>query len=148
MSDAGGNVPNFSLAALQAMPIPPVGGALAGFDVASNYKGVLAPGVTRRSTPYGEESPMPWANFAPRFGLAWQPLHSNRLVVRSGYGWFYQRVNANFLFGPNNVLPPNVATVGGTGTSNALATFAVPFTGISPLGWVPPTPFTNLRVTL
>jgi len=28
-------------------------------------------------------------NFAPRLGLAWAPLHSNRLVVRAGYGIFY-----------------------------------------------------------
>ena len=147
MSDEYGNVPNFNLADLQQMPIPPAGGTLVGFNVASNYRGTIPAGVVRRSTPYGQETSMPWANFAPRVGVAWQPLQSSRFVVRSGYGWFYQRVNGNFLFGPNNVLPPNVATVGGTGTSNALATFAVPFTGISPLGWVPRTPFTNLRVT-
>jgi len=28
-------------------------------------------------------------NVAPRLGLAWMPLHSNRLVVRAGYGLFY-----------------------------------------------------------
>jgi Carboxypeptidase regulatory-like domain len=28
-------------------------------------------------------------NIAPRFGLAWTPLRSNRLVVRAGYGIFY-----------------------------------------------------------
>jgi len=152
MSDEYGNVPNFSLAALQQMLIPPVSGTLVGFDVASNYRGEFGPvppGVRRRSTPYGQESAMPWANFAPRVGLAWQPLSSNRLVVRSGYGWFYQRVNGNFLFGPNNVLPPDVATVGGFGTANALSTLAVPFPPayISPLGWVPRTPFTSLQAT-
>jgi len=28
-------------------------------------------------------------NIAPRFGLAWTPLRSNRVVVRAGYGIFY-----------------------------------------------------------
>ena len=48
---------------------------------------------------------MPLGLFGPRVGFAWQPLSSNRLVVRAGYGMVYQRVNGNFLFGPNNTLP-------------------------------------------
>jgi len=28
-------------------------------------------------------------DFAPRIGIAWRPLHTDRLVVRSGYGIFY-----------------------------------------------------------
>ena len=30
-------------------------------------------------------------NFAPRFGFAYRPLDSNRLVVRGGYGFYYGR---------------------------------------------------------
>ncbi len=30
-------------------------------------------------------------NFSPRFGFAYRPLDSNRLVVRGGYGFFYGR---------------------------------------------------------
>jgi hypothetical protein len=30
-------------------------------------------------------------NFAPRFGFAWTPLASNKLVVRGGYGFFFAR---------------------------------------------------------
>lgn len=57
---------------------------------------VLAPG-----TPWDLKSlhkaPTPstlrsdWNNVAPRIGLAWQPGFSSRLVVRAGYGIFYER---------------------------------------------------------
>ncbi len=33
-------------------------------------------------------------NFAPRFGFAWSPLLSRRLVIRGGYGLFYARTPA------------------------------------------------------
>lgn len=36
-------------------------------------------------------------NFQPRLGFAWQPLPSNRFVVRGGYGMFYDRPSAAFI---------------------------------------------------
>lgn len=36
-------------------------------------------------------------NFAPRFGFAWTPLDSNRLVIRGGYGVFFDRPSAAFI---------------------------------------------------
>ncbi|MBK9708777.1 MAG: TonB-dependent receptor [Acidobacteria bacterium] len=36
-------------------------------------------------------------NFAPRFGFAWRPTESDRLVVRGGYGLFYGRTPAIML---------------------------------------------------
>lgn len=36
-------------------------------------------------------------NFAPRFGFAYSPLDSNRIVVRGGYGIFFDRPSAAFI---------------------------------------------------
>ena len=36
-------------------------------------------------------------NFAPRIGFAYSPLESNRLVLRGGYGMFYDRPSAAFI---------------------------------------------------
>jgi hypothetical protein len=51
------------------------------------------PGVVRfagvdgwPTQPYGTD----WNNFGPRVGFAWRPLGSNRWVVRSGYGIFFE----------------------------------------------------------
>jgi hypothetical protein len=48
-------------------------------------------------------------DFAPRFGFVYQPDFSSKLVVRGGYGIFYQVPNVNY-FGDNS--PPNHGATG------------------------------------
>ncbi len=48
-------------------------------------------------------------DFGPRFGFAYQPKSSSKLVVRGGYGIFYQVPNVNY-FGDN--VPPNGGATG------------------------------------
>jgi len=38
-----------------------------------------------------------WKNFAPRLGIAWRPAHSDRFVIRTGFGLFYDTSNYNYL---------------------------------------------------
>ncbi|HEY4710168.1 MAG TPA: TonB-dependent receptor [Candidatus Acidoferrales bacterium] len=47
----------------------------------------------------------PWDDFGPRIGAAWQPF-GDRLVIRAGYGIFYDAVYANLLANNNAGNPP------------------------------------------
>lgn len=50
-------------------------------------------------------------DFAPRIGLTWRPLNSDKLIVRTGYGIFYDLANLNTMefvsgnpvFGPSQI---------------------------------------------
>lgn len=65
-----------------------------------------------------------WNNFGPRIGFAWKPLDTNSLVVRGGYGMYFDRPSARLLnsqvfaspyysiaiAGGNAALWPNIAS--------------------------------------
>jgi len=105
-------------------------------------------GRTRRSIarPY-------YRDYAPRFGLTWRPLASDKLIVRTGYGIFYDLANLNILqfvtgnpiFSPKPYYttafgsPPPLTNGVPTTTQNVFA-----FPSVPPLSqqygalWVPP----------
>jgi len=99
-SDKYGNLTNFWLSQLQAVPTPPTGPTtsgpgLAGYVVPSNYTshyGAPPAGVLVSNSTLPTQSGAPWNNFAPRIGFAWQPLKNGKLVVRGGAGMFYDRI--------------------------------------------------------
>jgi outer membrane receptor protein involved in Fe transport len=120
----GGTNIDYSLLASQ--PIPPASGTLVGYNVANNYTGPMPAGVVRRAyntMPYIRSA---FDDFAPRIGLAWQP-YGNRLVVRSGFGMFYQVNDGQHELDAFDSNPPLSAAINLTGTAASLATFAVPF---------------------
>ncbi len=49
--------------------------------------------ATNKHTMKGQD----WNNVAPRLGVAWTPGDSNKLVVRGGYGVFFDRPSAAFI---------------------------------------------------
>ena len=126
--------PNFNL---------PVG-TLAGFLVPSNFDkaaGFTAPCGATGVKVNGNKTLLPGSpnhNFAPRIGLAWQPL-GNKFVVRAGYGIFYDRVYGNLLIDNQLNLPPYAGTAGGVPPASLSDTLHNPWYAASliPLSWTP-----------
>jgi hypothetical protein len=118
------------------------GGTLAGYLIQSNYNrpfyGNLtgqfgSTGITvnnNKTLLYGS----PLDNFSPRIGLAWQAM--DKLVVRAGYGIFFDRVYGNLV--GDNILgnEPPYATGIGTAFSESLQD---PFVTQAFLGFIPRT---------
>jgi hypothetical protein len=94
-SEINGSFSSINPGLIQAagFPGPTVGtGSLVGFVVPHNYIGFQPAGVTRSLNNGGELNNAPLDTFAPRVGVAWQPLPTNsRLVLRAGAGYFYDR---------------------------------------------------------
>ncbi|MGA9903202.1 MAG: carboxypeptidase regulatory-like domain-containing protein [Terriglobales bacterium] len=96
-TETQGRFIGFDPTQIKTVAIPPAfGGGVAitgGFVQASNATHPL-PGV-----PLVQPSLVPSDknNFAPHFGFAWQPRSDNRLVVRGGYGVYYDRANSRLL---------------------------------------------------
>ena len=118
------------------------GGTLAGYIVQSNYNKALYGNLTGQFGSTGIlvntnktllQRP-PIDNFSPRLGLAWQAR--DKLVVRAGYGMFFDRVYGN-LVGDNIVgnMPPYAT---GIGLSPA-ETLQNPFVPQAFLGFIPRT---------
>ena len=98
LSDKYGNLTNVWQSQVLSVPVPgntPATGSLAGYVVPSNFQGPVPSGVLKSSRNLPVQSGPPLNNFAPRFGFAWQPLGSGRVVVRGGIGMFYDRIGGN-----------------------------------------------------
>ncbi len=112
---------NFAL----ANPNPPVGGSLAGFVVPDNFKGAIPAGVTQIGNNLGVNGDGQ-NTINPRFGFAWQLPHSQRFVLRGGWGVYHTRVTGQPTFQlltnqPFALVRQNVAA------ANSGASFANPF---------------------
>ena len=105
---------------------PPEDGSLDGDIIASNFRGMAPPDVTRLNNilgTYGQGQ----NTIAPRIGFAWALLpKTTRLALRGGYGIYYSRptgqaFTASVLAAPFGLMRTS------TGMTNTKATFQAPF---------------------
>lgn len=151
--DTAGTVGNFLPDLAGDGEIPPEGGTLKGYTVASNYNpnmvnpytgqpfGPPPDGVQMRNTKSFYRNGAPKDAFAPRAGFAWQPLGSSGwLVIGGGYGWFYQAppFAGNASSAPLFTAPPFAQSFTNTDASNNTSSFAQPFP-VTTLGFIPRT---------
>jgi hypothetical protein len=120
-SEIRGELPNFDPALADPNPSP--SGTLTGLVLASNYSGPLPAGVTQT-----KESGLwqkDFKDFAPRLGFALQLHDRPDVVLRGGYGIYYQRLSGQLALDTIGALP-FAQRVARAGASNAAATLQVP----------------------
>lgn len=140
---------NSSFDASLAEKDPPVGGTLAGTTVPSNYSGGAIPaGVTKLDTDFGMNGDGQ-DTWNPRAGFAWRIPHSNRFVLRGGYGVYHSRYTGQ-PFIQLLTAPPFAQIRQLVGPSNASASNQVPFDLNVPVfpAFVPYSPTTSNTITV
>jgi hypothetical protein len=142
--DRLGDASNIWPSLINTVPIPGTSaatGTLAGFVVPSNFNFGANPvppvgGLYHNTRKGVEQGNTPLDDFAPRLGFAWSPLPSNRLAIRGGAGYFYDRVGeGNYDIGPNQG-EPYATTVAASGAANYYSTLAQPYENVG-LEWTP-----------
>jgi hypothetical protein len=98
-----------------------------GYLVPKNFKGPLASGVSVSKTNTIIERRPDLFNLAPRIGINWNPIRNKALMVRAGYGVFYDIIPTSSIESQTAIASPYGVLVGATGTDNVLATFADPY---------------------
>jgi hypothetical protein len=122
-SDVHGHLSNFDPSL--APPQVPASGSLLGFILPSNFRGPIAPGVTQTSISGMWNSD--YGDWSPRAGFALRLHNAPTVVLRGGYGIYYQRLTGQLAF-DNIGQQPFAVTQSLQGVGNSAATFQQPFT--------------------
>lgn len=126
----------------------PASGSFSGFTIPGNYQGHVPEGVTRSS---GSSFWNPdYKDLAPRIGFALQLPGKKTLVLRGGYGIFYERLSGELILLDVGQLPFSL-TQSLLGSLNSAATLQEPFVPALPPNsafpiFIPRTPSSALAV--
>lgn len=102
----------------------PAAGTFSGYTVPSNFQGQVPAGVVR--TPYAGFWKTPYGDIGPRLGFAWQITDRPTLVLRAGYGAYFDRHAGNLAEQTISQAPFATLQIV-SGTPNGPATLASPF---------------------
>jgi len=127
-SDIDGRLANFN-PALAATGAVPDTGTFTGFTLPSNYRGSLPSGVAHTSFPGLYRTPH--GDVGPRLGFVWQAMNRPTLVIRGGYGIYYDRHSGN-LAEQTLTQPPFATLQFVAGAPNGPATLQNPFVPLVP----------------
>ena len=106
-------------------PNPPASGSYQGFTVPSNYSGPIPTGVTQLGAESGNYDTN-LNTWNPRVGFAWQLPHTDRFVLRGGYGIYHSRTTGQPFIQLLTAAPFAIINQPAA-TANASATLASPF---------------------
>jgi hypothetical protein len=126
----------------------PAAGTFSGFTIPGNYKGSVPGGVVQTSgSNYWKQD---YKDFAPRVGFALQLPGKKALVLRGGYGIYYERLSGELILLDVGQIPFSL-TQSRIGPPNAAATLANPFVPTLPPSsafpiFFPRTPDSSLSV--
>ena len=121
-SEIHGRVPTFDPAIATGQV--PQAGSFSGYVLPANYTGVLPAGAVKSDTS-GLWNP-DYKNFAPRVGFALRMFNRPTVVLRGGYGIYYDQLSGD-LVEQTVGQPPFAFTQSFSGSQNAAATFQQPY---------------------
>jgi Carboxypeptidase regulatory-like domain/TonB dependent receptor len=125
-----GRLTNFDANIATIGPIPTTG-TFQGFTVPSNFEGVPPQGVTQNS--YAGFYKTPYGDLSPRLGFVWQMTGKPVLVLRGGFGFYFDEHSANIAESTLGQ-PPFALLQIQSGVPNGPATLQSPYVPLVPSG--------------
>lgn len=122
-TETNGRLANFNPLIAAQGPVSATG-TFSGFTMPSNFRGTLPNGVVR--TPFAGLYQTPHGDISPRLGFAWQMLQRPLVVLRGGYGIYFDRHSAT-LAGQTVNQPPFATLQFVGGAPNGDASLQSPF---------------------
>jgi hypothetical protein len=123
-TEINGRLANFD-PSLATTGLLPASGSFTGFTIPSNYPGAVPSGVLK--TPYAGFWKTPHGDVSPRLGFVWQMTEKPVLVLRGGYGIYFDQHSGNLAEQTVSQLPFSTLNIVG-GSPNGPATLQSPFT--------------------